>query len=62
MTGPGLQPIQRTVDQPAPRDVGQGLQRVGSGEFSKGGLTSIPALTVQQRLNDPGEGLVNLTG
>ena len=59
----GLQPISRIVELSVPRDTGRGLQPVGGGEISKdGGLTPIPASTVQQRLDDPGEGLVKLTG
>ena len=58
MTGPGLQPIPRILDLPAPRDTKEGLQPIGGGEISKGGLQPIPASTVQQRLDDPHDGLV----
>ena len=58
----GLPPIPPAPEPPAPRDAGPGLQRIGDDEPPKGpGLAPIPA-SVQQRLDDPGEGLVKLTG
>ena len=61
MTGPGLQPITRIVDQPAPCHTEQGLRRIEGDDFPKGGLAPIPPSIIQQRRHDPGEGLVNLT-
>ena len=56
----GLPPIPPAPEPPAPRDTG--LPRVGDYEPPKGpGLPPIP-VSVQQRLDDPGEGLVKLTG